>query len=1056
MILTCEHCGTRYQLDENLIQPEGSKVRCSNCKRLWTVWPPGTTPEAAFDAPMDAVEPESEAPGLAAAAGLGAALVASAEEAPEADEQQPGLEDLNIAGLGLNEFSEEEILQTDDLSFDELEHMLDEDVALPSDETAAPTDEGISDSGLALSELEEALGDADAVTPGLESEPDELSLEELERMLEAEGGLVDGLDLEANAPESGEAIDESTTEAQISLAELAADDGMENEGFEAREEQELIFDLPDISDDADDADDADETAAGLEIEDHAAASDETMDFDPMLVDTAFDPEDTGVEDLDLTDLEQLPSPASDAAPDDDEEAEYIDLDLVGEEVASDVAAADLFAETAETIDSVDAEDLLAESEEPGDSADTAEDFAFELEPETVPGPAGTLSTDTVDTAADSEAAEGLEVAPELQDLLGDMPPDIDIEETEEIEVEDLSADLLGEAPEAAEPPKEDMDFTLELSPEIEEIFGEIKNEDAVVEETEELDLSAITSGLDAPESQPTANAEAFELDLDLISEGDDADADPKSDLSPSEGDDLSDLRLELEPAEDETRELDLSLIEEVLEQGDSSPSAAGETEPGEMDLELNLDLDDAAEDIPQSPTGQIGDPETQELDLSALESMLGDETADAGDEKAPVEEPLEPPDMELELDALADEVEAADDGDDDATRELDFADIERMLEQQPERPVVPEADDGGELELDLELELEADETTDAAGESGESSKEIDLTEIERLLDVEDTTDKTLAPREDIEDLELDLDLSSSVDDDTDLDLNFDIHDDEDEEPSTLFDTSESDEMGLDLELDVDETEASREGIGEDDLDLEFEVLEEAGETQAATAAAGVVGAAAAAAAKADDLDLSPHLEAEQPKPAKPAPTRKPVPPAPVRTRRSRVPLLLLLIAILGGGGYYVTQYTDIQIPYVSEWLGAQAEGAVAPVDASLKGYFVENTPEGQLYVIEGRVRNDSRSQASFIEVTGRVFANGKQFQRASKAYCGNVIPRGDLQSLTLADIQKQLGNRQGTDGSNVRLANGAEVPFMIVFGNLPQQIQLEEFTVEVSNSIAVN
>jgi hypothetical protein len=190
---------------------------------------------------------------------------------------------------------------------------------------------------------------------------------------------------------------------------------------------------------------------------------------------------------------------------------------------------------------------------------------------------------------------------------------------------------------------------------------------------------------------------------------------------------------------------------------------------------------------------------------------------------------------------------------------------------------------------------------------------------------------------------------------------------------------------------------------------------------------------------------------------KPARAEKAIPSKPIPKKGGRGFLLfLLLLLIIVAGGYYVTQYTAIQIPFVSDWIGKGAESVVSPVEASLKGYFVENAAEGPIYIIEGRVRNGTAASVSFVEVTGRVFASGKTFQRASKSFCGNVLSREDLQQRPLADIQKQLLNRRGADNRNVRLASGSDVPFMVVFGNLPQNIDLEEFTVEVSNSMAVN
>ena len=40
MIITCEQCETSFSLDEGLLKPTGSKVRCSKCKHIFVAYPP--------------------------------------------------------------------------------------------------------------------------------------------------------------------------------------------------------------------------------------------------------------------------------------------------------------------------------------------------------------------------------------------------------------------------------------------------------------------------------------------------------------------------------------------------------------------------------------------------------------------------------------------------------------------------------------------------------------------------------------------------------------------------------------------------------------------------------------------------------------------------------------------------------------------------------------------------------------------------------------------------------------------------------------------------------
>ncbi len=47
MIVQCENCGTKYNIEDSKITPEGVKVRCSKCKHIFTAKPNSDTPAAA-------------------------------------------------------------------------------------------------------------------------------------------------------------------------------------------------------------------------------------------------------------------------------------------------------------------------------------------------------------------------------------------------------------------------------------------------------------------------------------------------------------------------------------------------------------------------------------------------------------------------------------------------------------------------------------------------------------------------------------------------------------------------------------------------------------------------------------------------------------------------------------------------------------------------------------------------------------------------------------------------------------------------------------------------
>jgi hypothetical protein len=734
----------------------------------------------------------------------------------------------------------------------------------------------------------------------------------------------------------------------------------------------------------------------------------------------------------------------------------------------------------------------------------------------------------VETPPAAEAAGDeikLDLAPGLEDLLADDDQDLGIEETAEVgvsEVVDTDAGMVDEAPSEAALGDDDID--LELAPGIDSLFDEVEDQDVPLEETEELDFSALGDDLDQLEKGPgedTPDTDALELDLDLGSDSG-ADAQP-----PAVDEDLA-MALSLEdggerPSEDDAEELDLGDLESVLE-GDAAGLAKlspGEEQP-ELVLELEGDTDepDGVDDMDlvledldlgapdASEPGEVD--ETRELDLDELESLLDDAEAVPPADAPPAED--EGLILDLDLDG-----EPAVDGEepDDATRELNLDDIEKILESQDSAaPASLAADAEEDLALDLDLgddaeAAEADLLGD--GETTAGSDALDLSELEKMLDVEDTTDSpSLSGDGAVEDLDLDFELPPATDEGDELDLEFDMLEDEGEESSALFDTSESEDLGLDLdvgatpapeevaleedlefeimgeekggELELDILDDDSEDLdldilddGSDDLDLDIldegakdldlEIIDE----DAAPVEAAALGAAAGAAASRDlTQELMDEMAAAdtQTMDIPPAET-KPIKPAPVPTKKksSKMLVLLLLLVLLGAGGYFVYDKTGFdfskfklsdlpEIPFVSEWLGAKkAPEAVVPVEATLKGSWVENKSDGRIYIIQGRVKNEYTEPRSFIRVTGQIFADGRKFKRAAQAYCGNMPSREDLENLPVADLQKLLGNRSGADNVNVKVAPGKEVPFTVIFAGLPEDVELQEYAVEISGSL---
>lgn len=87
MIVACPNCQSKYNLPEEKIAPNGSKVRCARCKHVFTAMPPGKD----FDRELDelkAAEPQA-APKPAPAAAAPAAEPAPASKKLPWDDDEP-------------------------------------------------------------------------------------------------------------------------------------------------------------------------------------------------------------------------------------------------------------------------------------------------------------------------------------------------------------------------------------------------------------------------------------------------------------------------------------------------------------------------------------------------------------------------------------------------------------------------------------------------------------------------------------------------------------------------------------------------------------------------------------------------------------------------------------------------------------------------------------------------------------------------------------------------------------------------------------------------------
>lgn len=694
----------------------------------------------------------------------------------------------------------------------------------------------------------------------------------------------------------------------------------------------------------------------------------------------------------------------------------------------------------------------------------------------------------MDTAEPPDQDVDLDFA--LDDAPEDQVADVEIEDavSEILDEETVGIDFESETDSEAGSPMdafdsaEDSDATIIASLEDDEhdadlslVTGDASGASTVIADLDDdLDLSLDTMDEQSGMAETViADLDQESLDQDILPDTDNGLGGTATIITDLDDDtmvetvsDLSDLDLSLDlepedavpaagetPVEAGTVDLDDISLDLDLETDAGAEENATEADAdlGAIDdLDLSLDMDD----------GRVNEPDQaleleDDLDLSSLEGLLKDDESEGDAEAMAVDEGEEPEltfDMDDEVpaanvnkgDAAVDSQEdlAVDldvgekteilniDAAEDDGKEVDLSEIEKMLEE----PETSGAGIGSVPEQDLDLNIEASlETEKWMSESDDSSQlvkdeELDLSELEQVLeDVDlDAADDTLEEPE----LELDLNEAGSgtpvppaaADKELDFDLSA-FEEDVAAVPGKAADSRESGDMELEFE---EEAQGRTEETPEDDgLEATVAIPDPTAEESEAAVA----------------------------KPAKPA-EAKPIS-EPAKKGLNKLLIFLIIIVILGGGGYgtyYLLKQNGIAIPFIDDYLkpAVNDPGNLKLTTYDISSKFVDNANIGRLFVISGKVRNGYAEKRGMITIVGNIFSTNNVPVQQEKVYGGNVMSELELANLEWDKISSRLANRLGDNRSNVKIEPGKSIPFMVVFANLPDD--LEEFTIEVTGS----
>jgi len=122
--------------------------------------------------------------------------------------------------------------------------------------------------------------------------------------------------------------------------------------------------------------------------------------------------------------------------------------------------------------------------------------------------------------------------------------------------------------------------------------------------------------------------------------------------------------------------------------------------------------------------------------------------------------------------------------------------------------------------------------------------------------------------------------------------------------------------------------------------------------------------------------------------------------------------------------------------------GSEQEGLIVE---GLNGYE-ETIEEIPLYIIQGKVKNQSRSTKKYIKVKVMIFDQFKAKMAEKEAICGGMISREELKKLPVAFFKgKMLILPKREEDSITPL--GEAIPFMVIFKDLSGPAK--EFQVEI-------
>jgi len=551
MIITCESCNTSFNLDDKMIKPTGSKVRCSVCTKVFTVYPQQTPPhEPVIDSKSSNADNGLEA-------GLATEVPASTMPNETAQPDASHAPETEIPDQDAEAFFDED---------SDLDFSLDDDLENGTRETEIEINDDLKDDDLNFDLSPEHADDAEAATmiADLDAEDLDLSLDEQTAEVETVMVDLDDEDFDLETPFENDAASEGATAIVSNLDEdaLEIDDdfALESEERDASGESGNGI-LPDMADELGDLDLTLDLEPREEAPNDGKSASKPADIAMDELSLEFDLEETGGEttedsaedDLDLM-LDLDDEGIGEKEPESNSMVFADDLDLSGlEEMLKDDVVSEDDAATV-VVDEDDASELVLELD---DGAPSIETDQGDAEGESLEDLELDLNSDDIGEPVSADTADGVD-------------PEIDLSEIEKMLEEPETGST-----QFSSMPEQDLDLNIEASLETEKWMSD-SNEDGQLIKDEELDLSELEQVLEDVDIEGGDDKEAEEPELELdLEENSRPETATETVAADNELDfDLSDFELEVPP----TR---------------SAPKAP--RQPDDMELEFEVEEDGQAD-----------------------------------------------------------------------------------------------------------------------------------------------------------------------------------------------------------------------------------------------------------------------------------------------------------------------------------------------------------------------------------------------------------------------------------------------------------------------------